>query len=379
MVFPAKVLSLPSPEEIEISVFGPGYGESIVIHVPGEGWGIIDCCTTMIDGKKVVLPLQYLKELYSDDIPDLSFIMLTHPHKDHYAGFSELIAEFSGKIKRACLYAGDSLREYTAYLSRLSVAEKNIPHFAKVYSAFHGLFKSGTQVRSLEELTTVFDTDTTIGSKNVPIKLIALSPSAKSKYDYNSILRASIPKSGMPFHPVADSSHNLVSVATLLKVGDLQFVFGSDLEVGEDDTMGWRCVLSNQDIPSVAAKVVKVAHHGSKNAFHAPAWNEHSADGKPLSIITPFNRSTPQLPTDDGLDDIIQASAQCAVTMLPNLSSKIDSVYPKDVSMIAKQFTKSWHILPQDVGAPMVRTRLSLTGEITEQLSSYSAKWLKAN
>lgn len=39
-IFPIELLgSPPEEDQIEITTFGPGYGESIVVHLPGLGWG----------------------------------------------------------------------------------------------------------------------------------------------------------------------------------------------------------------------------------------------------------------------------------------------------------------------------------------------------
>ena len=50
----------PKPDEIEISVFGSGYGECIVIHVGSGKWVIIDSC---MDASQEPISLKYLREL----------------------------------------------------------------------------------------------------------------------------------------------------------------------------------------------------------------------------------------------------------------------------------------------------------------------------
>ncbi|KJU81704.1 hypothetical protein MBAV_006106, partial [Candidatus Magnetobacterium bavaricum] len=47
--FPLDCLTPPKDNELEVTVFGTGYGESIVMHVPGIGWGVIDSCTMETD------------------------------------------------------------------------------------------------------------------------------------------------------------------------------------------------------------------------------------------------------------------------------------------------------------------------------------------
>jgi beta-lactamase superfamily II metal-dependent hydrolase len=80
---------------IEFNVFGGCYksqrfGESILIRSPKNRLGIIDSC---IGGK--ISPLSYLEENYLGE--HLDFFLLTHPHRDHYLGISDLLSFFWDK------------------------------------------------------------------------------------------------------------------------------------------------------------------------------------------------------------------------------------------------------------------------------------------
>ena len=50
----------PKPNEIEVTVFGPGYGECIVIHIGSGKWAIIDSC---LDDAFEPASLSYLRSL----------------------------------------------------------------------------------------------------------------------------------------------------------------------------------------------------------------------------------------------------------------------------------------------------------------------------
>jgi hypothetical protein len=80
--FRENILHPPKENELEVSIFGPGYGESIILHIPGIGWGVVDSCTKRINGISVILPLVYLSELQPPPTK-LAFVILTHPHEDH--------------------------------------------------------------------------------------------------------------------------------------------------------------------------------------------------------------------------------------------------------------------------------------------------------
>lgn len=57
-------LNFPNRDELEVSIFGPGYGESIVIHFSDGQWMIVDSC---LDPDSVLpVPLSYLMQLNVD-------------------------------------------------------------------------------------------------------------------------------------------------------------------------------------------------------------------------------------------------------------------------------------------------------------------------
>lgn len=45
---------------VSVTVFGPGFGESIVIYIPYLGWGIIDSCLHKVKGNTINPALEYL-------------------------------------------------------------------------------------------------------------------------------------------------------------------------------------------------------------------------------------------------------------------------------------------------------------------------------
>jgi glyoxylase-like metal-dependent hydrolase (beta-lactamase superfamily II) len=78
----------PAPDEIEVSVFGPGIGESIVVHVGNSKWICVDCAK--YDNK--AWPTYYLSKLGVPVEGSVSLIVATHWHSDHVDGLSEVVA-----------------------------------------------------------------------------------------------------------------------------------------------------------------------------------------------------------------------------------------------------------------------------------------------
>lgn len=71
-----------------VFVCGPGVGEAIVVALPGRGWLVLDGA-----GKKDDYPAHWVLDQFSPKVdPDpIDALILTHPHKDHYHGFTKLL------------------------------------------------------------------------------------------------------------------------------------------------------------------------------------------------------------------------------------------------------------------------------------------------
>ncbi len=82
-------LNAPQEAEIEVSVFGPGKGECVVIHVGHGEWLIVDCCRLRKSASPI--GLDYLRGLGVDPASQVKLIVATHWHDDHFAGLAELV------------------------------------------------------------------------------------------------------------------------------------------------------------------------------------------------------------------------------------------------------------------------------------------------
>jgi len=79
----------PRADELEVSVFGPGVGESIVVHLGDSRWVVVDSCVAP-DTKRAVA-LDYLGEIGVDVLEQLLMLVVTHWHDDHSKGASDLL------------------------------------------------------------------------------------------------------------------------------------------------------------------------------------------------------------------------------------------------------------------------------------------------
>lgn len=84
----------------------------------------------------------------------------------------------------------------------------------------------------------------------------ALAPSGRQIERYEETLRRCFDSDGRLVQDLAQSSHNIISMALLVIHGNTRIILGGDVE-----SAGWRNVMEEYLNPS--AHVVKVSHHGS--------------------------------------------------------------------------------------------------------------------
>src|SRR5450759_4755041 len=100
-------MALPDLELLEqyplsVVVFGPGYGESIVLRAgtdDGRVWGVVDCARRERRGESVNPAYDLLAA--HDGRPSL--VLLTHPHADHTAGMAAIIERAMPGATIACI------------------------------------------------------------------------------------------------------------------------------------------------------------------------------------------------------------------------------------------------------------------------------------
>lgn len=83
----------PGFKEAEISVFGPGYGECLVVHLGGGEWMIVDSCAS---ADHQLPALDYLAAIGVDTLDAIKLVVVTHWHDDHVRGISEVVARCPG-------------------------------------------------------------------------------------------------------------------------------------------------------------------------------------------------------------------------------------------------------------------------------------------
>jgi glyoxylase-like metal-dependent hydrolase (beta-lactamase superfamily II) len=79
----------PASDEIEVSLFGRGYGEAALLHLGDNRWVLID---SLVEADAQLPTLRYLEEIGVEPAAAIELIVATHWHDDHVKGISRAYA-----------------------------------------------------------------------------------------------------------------------------------------------------------------------------------------------------------------------------------------------------------------------------------------------
>jgi beta-lactamase superfamily II metal-dependent hydrolase len=273
---------------VKITFKDVGQGDSIIIEWENEKKeiriGIIDCKRK--ERKNPIL--DYIK---SEKIKEIDFLILSHPHTDHYSGMKDLLEYcFNNKIllKKFCHTLKDIEIEYWKYL------EPNITNSKELKDLFEIVLDS--YGKNLQEIIKL-DFDYRI-YLNDNYYLRCLSPSHLEKAEYVRSIDALSEKSRMKRSKAA----NLLSTVFKLKLDNQFILFTSDAE----KITFQRIRDKNLDFFNGKYNLLcQIPHHGSDTNHEPSFWSclkinqlseaiisagEHRSYNHPhFSVITDFS------------------------------------------------------------------------------------------
>ena len=280
-----EVANAPAPDEIEVTVFGPGFGECIVAHVGQGRWLVVDSCLDP-DTKKPVA-LAYFDSLGVDPGASVAWVVATHWHSDHVAGIDGVVAACSS----AEFHCAQQLqhREFIRYItmSRAVAGADNAREFRNVLTL---LRKSNRQIRWTQSGRTLASRPNAAASYH--FRLEALSPSDREFDLFLDRVGSQIAKQGQSHRALVASDPNYSAIALSLRWGDQSVLLGADLLTHAQHDRGWLAAVSQARVlDAPKAGLVKIPHHGSHGADCESMWTELLI-ANPLSIVTPYNRGS---------------------------------------------------------------------------------------
>ena len=275
------------PELLWLVVFGPGFGESIVLAVPGgagsgrPSWIAVDSLRQQRDPEDVIPAFELLRAHKAK----LSAAVLSHPHADHVGGFARLL----------------DLREPGSPLGCL----------AKYVDA-------GSDWQLDDDAGAVLSR----GAADVALNRIddVWRREPESRWDLLAGERRSVEDAELEIlHPsrlprARPRDLNKVSSPIQVSWKECRILLGADLLQA-----GWRAIGRAYAATGLdEAGALKAAHHGSAGAQHPLAIGEPPPTDR-LCVVTPFNRGRP-LPDyseGEGVERLLRSHELVGVTALP--------------------------------------------------------------
>ena len=275
----ARANVTPEPDEVEVSLFGPGYGESALIHIGNGKWVIVD---SFLDEESEPIALAYLRDLGFDPAEAVLFIVATHWHDDHIRGMAKLVEFCAGAT--FCCAAALRTHEFLAAVGALeskpsSVAGSGVQELYEVFSLLTN--RSSRPVFAMSSRR-IFN----YGG----CQIWSLSPFDKEFAGFLQEVGNLVPNPLEAMRRIPPLTPNKLAIVLWVKVGETVLLLGSDLE-----RPGWLDILEDGERPRPKASVFKIPHHGSENAHEDRVWNEmlHS---EPIAALAPWRRGGRELP-----------------------------------------------------------------------------------
>ena len=280
-----------------MTLFGPGYGECVLIHIGNHQWAIVDSC---FDTNQKPAALNYLRSLGLDPSETVSLIVATHWHDDHIRGMAELV-----KVCDSAIFCCASALGEEEFLATLAALERR-PATAtgsglrELYRVFSLLVARSANCKYAISNRLIFSQDN--------CSIWSLSPSDQAHSAFLRRIGYLLPGELEAKRRVPALTPNDAAVVLLVIVSDTSILLGADLE-----RKGWLEVLNIYSAPNCEPSVFKVPHHGSQDAHEDRVWNEMLAED-PIAVLTPWRRGGRELPKENDARRILSLTERAYVT-----------------------------------------------------------------
>lgn len=269
-------------DRLHLLVFGPGYGESVAVHVPPGDWLI---CDSFVRGEHASRCNPVASLLHHRD-QGAQLLLLTHPHDDHTGGFDELVDQFAvGRVGvvRTQLEAHGFTEDGDA---AAVISQSNN---MKALAAIHRYWREHPELRW------------SVCADDPPLKLGA--GTVHVLHPDRTFLSHGVPA------PAA--APNEYSVPLMVSWEGVRLLLGADLPAVQ-----WQTLIAAPAGQSFADHTaLKVPHHGSEAALHSGLF--HASNRISATVLTPWNRGRsplPRLDANGGLSWLLQRRARVAMT-----------------------------------------------------------------
>lgn len=309
----------PAECELEISLFGPGFGECVVVHIGGGDWLIVDSC---LDPEKNPAGLKYLTDIGVSVEKNVRLVVSTHWHDDHIRGLSRVFAaaESAKLVVSTAIQKEKFMALVDAVHNNAIAGTTGVDEWVGILKTLSTRKKAGWPNSDTPLLVTgsrLLLKRPANPSKGIEAcEVWSLSPSDESFIAAQSQFDGMFPKSSSAKRRLVSPSPNHTSVVIWIQCGDVRVLLGADLEETGSKGSGWTAIVESTARPNGEADIFKIPHHGSENGHNGNVWKTMVVDGS-AAILTPFFRGKTSLPKVSDIARVKKHAGSCHITSLP--------------------------------------------------------------
>lgn len=287
----------PAAEEFEVTLLGPGYGESMAIHLGNCEWAIID---SFLDSDGAPAALRYLENIGVCPAEAVVLIVATHWHDDHIRGIARLV-ELCPAAQFCCATALCGKE----FLTVIGTLEGN--GFSASGSGLRELYRVFSRLAERKQ-TPIHALANRLLFRRPHCQVWSLSPSDHVFQTFLRTVGELTPRKGRNKTPLPNLSPNETAVVLWLESSGCSLLLGADLE-----RRGWVTIVEDEARGTGVASVFKVPHHGSENANEPTVWDRMLED-EPVAILTPWRRGRGVLPAASDVNRIMRSTPNAWIT-----------------------------------------------------------------
>jgi len=306
---------------VTITFKNVGQGDSIILEWTKNGtprFGVIDC--NLYQGENPVV-----KHIKSREIKEIEFLLLSHPHFDHFSGFHDLLIYCQDEdvnIKRF-LHSAEITSDFLKSATRSLEAESSLLKLFKLLKNFRN--ERGLAINSIEDNA---DLKIPLGEGYI---MEVLSPSSIEKDKF-------IRGENYPFDEEDGKNNpNANWLSTILKISNKfgYILLTSDVESTALSRVG---KAKSSRLGNGKILMAQIPHHGSKKNLNKTFWQRRTRDSKTPVVIS-VGENGYKHPSKEVVQFFSKNSTyELVCTNLPGVFSKKDNL-TTEISILLDVFS----------------------------------------
>jgi Metallo-beta-lactamase superfamily len=362
-LFTGESCKPPADDEIEVSLFGPGVGECIVVHLGRGEWIVVDSCCPV--GVTDPVGLLYLQSLGVVAGSAVRLLVATHWHSDHIRGMAKLLeaCEQATFVCSAALESRTFVELITALDQRPMMQSSGADEFHRIFAVLKARAASGRTV------TPTWAAVDRILYEDLPrnIEVRSLSPSDAAQTLALREISTLMPHPGSPKRRLVARTPNENSVVLSVRVSDRCVLLGADLETSTNPAVGWTAIVDAHSRAAARAEIFKIPHHGSSNADDPRVW-KNLVDRNPVAALSQFASGTKPLPSVEDVRRLLVRTQRLYCTGPP--TGWRPKVRDHTVEKTLRQVTRNHRAINGAMGHVRLRAPLTGAGKIAVHLGN---------